>query len=264
MSLLSGWCMSAPGAVAPHRWCRFAGCCCTCHGENQALNKEIRDLIVTDPPYGETSLDWDRWPTGWPTIAAAHARSMWCFGSMRMFLAQRDEFSAWKFSQDNVWEKHNGSNLANDRFNRVHENALFWYQGDWASIYHEPPTTASAIKRTVRKKARPAQWIGSTGPNLYTSEDGGPLIMASVMFARSMHGRAINETEKPVEILEPLIEYGCPPGGLVLDLFAGSSSTLFAARSTGRRAVGIEMREDQCEKAAKRLAQGTFDFGGAA
>lgn len=25
--------------------------------------------IITDPPYGETSLDWDRWPDGWPTLA---------------------------------------------------------------------------------------------------------------------------------------------------------------------------------------------------
>ena len=31
------------------------------------------DLILTDPPYGETSLEWDRWPTGWPTLAARHA-----------------------------------------------------------------------------------------------------------------------------------------------------------------------------------------------
>ncbi len=26
------------------------------------------DLVVTDPPYGETSLDWDRWPDGWPSL----------------------------------------------------------------------------------------------------------------------------------------------------------------------------------------------------
>ncbi len=68
-------------------------------------------------------------------------------------------------------------------------------------------------------------------------------------------------TEKPTGILEPLIAYGCPIGGTVLDLFAGSGSTLDAARLIGRRAVGIEMREDYCEIAAKRLAQDTL-FGG--
>lgn len=237
------------------------------HGRHEEILPDLgirADLIVADPPYGETSLSWDRWPDGWPAFAAGYADAMWCFGSMRMFLEKRDEFADWKFSQDIVWEKHNGSNLANDRFNRVHEHALFWYQGNWSDIHHVPPTTASTVKRTVRKKARPAQWIGAAGENLYVSEDGGPLLMASVVFARSMHGRAINETEKPVEILEPFIQYGCKPGGHVIDLFAGSSSTLVAARNIGYTATGFEEREAQCEAAAIRLSQQVLDFGGAA
>lgn len=222
------------------------------------------DLIIADPPYGETSLEWDRWPDGWPAEALSIARSMWCFGSARMFMQHCAEFAGWKFSQDVIWEKHNGSNLSADRFNRVHESAYHWYRGEWGSIYKKVPTTSMAVKRTVRKKARPAQWIGAAGENLYTSEDGGPLLMASVIFARSMHGRAINETEKPTELLEPMITYGCPPGGLVVDLFAGSSSTLTAARHLGQRAIGVEKRESQCEKAAKRLDQGVLNFGGVA
>src|SRR4051812_41899218 len=79
------------------------------------------DLIVADPPYGETSLEWDRWPQGWPNGMTAYARSMWCFGSLRMYLDRASEFIPWKLSQDIIMEKHNGSGLANDRFRRVHE-----------------------------------------------------------------------------------------------------------------------------------------------
>lgn len=225
------------------------------------------DAIVTDPPYGETTLDWDRWPDGWPSIVAPYARSMWCFGSMRMFLNRVAEFTDWQFAQDFVWEKHNGSGLHADRLKRVHEHAVHWYQGPWADIYHEVPTTADATARTVRRKAKPTHHQGARGPSYFTSEDGGPRLMRSVMFARSMHGRAINETEKPVEIVEPLIAYVCPPGGVLLDVFAGSASTGEAARNLGRRAVLIERREAQCEKAAKRLArgaQGNLDLDGGA
>lgn len=220
------------------------------------------DAVVTDCPYGETSLDWDQWQDGWPAVAASTSRTLWAFGSMRMFLEHGAEFAAagWKFSHDIIWEKQNGSGFHNDRFKRVHENALLWYQGEWGEQRHEVPTTQDAVKRTVRTKRRPPQ-MGQIDKTPYVSEDGGPRLMRSVIEVRNMHGRAIHRTEKPVGILDPLITYSCPPGGLVLDMFAGSGSTLEAARLSGRRAVGIERHEPHAEAAARRLSQSTIPIG---
>lgn len=222
------------------------------------------DLVCTDPPYGETSLKWDRWVDEWVELAATVSSSMWCFGSMRMYLEHGAEFTAagWKFAQDIVWEKHNGSGFQADRFKRVHEHALHWYLGEWRDQHREVQTTQDATARTVRTKGRPPQ-LGDLKRIAYVSDDGGPRLMRSVLQVRSMHGRAIAPTEKPVGILEPLIRYSCPPGGLVVDLFAGSGSTLEAARQCGCRAVGIEADEAQLEKAANRLSQGVLDFGAA-
>lgn len=217
--------------------------------------------VVTDPPYGETNLRWDRWVDGWVADAASIADQLWCFGSFRMFNEHAAEFAAWKFSQDVVWEKHNGSSLANDRFRRVHELAVLWYRGDWANLRHEVPTTADASPRTVRRKAKPAQHQGERGPWYYTSSDGGPRLMRSVQFVRSEHGRAIHPTQKPEGIVSPLIEYSIPRGGLVVDLFAGSATTALAARHTGRRCLAFESDPAHAEAAAARLAQQSFDLG---
>jgi site-specific DNA-methyltransferase (adenine-specific) len=217
------------------------------------------DAVVTDPPYGETRLEWDQWVHGWPAAVAPFTNAMWCFGSLRMFFKNLPEFSGWNFSQDVVWEKHNGSGILPDRFRRVHEHATFWYQGPWSEIHHTTPTTPDASARTVRRSSTPAHWQGDRGASSYRSEEGGSRLMRSVIYARSMHGRSINETEKPSAVVEPLVEYSVPRGGVVLDVFAGSGSTGLAARVQGRRAVLIEKREQQCEQAAQRFAQFTFD-----
>lgn len=218
----------------------------------------LPDCVVTDPPYGETSLAWDRWPKDWPAEVAKYTSSMWCFGSMRMFLKQRDEFADWKLSQDVVWEKHNGAGLARDRFYRVHEHALHWYLGAWRDVHHVTPR----VPKAHTKNASIPNAVGAGAAHLGRQEafrtpyvDDGMRLTRSVMKAKSLHRRSIHPTEKPVELLSPLISYACPLGGIVLDPFAGSGSTATAARSIGRKAILIEADESYCEAIAQRMSR---------
>ncbi|MGR9168622.1 DNA methyltransferase [Rhizobium sp. KDH_Rht_773_N] len=66
-------------------------------------------------------------------------------------------------------------------------------------------------------------------------------------------GNKLHPTQKPVEVLEPLIRTYCPAGGLVLDPFCGSGSTLVAAESCGRHYVGIELEREHAAQARDRL-----------
>lgn len=228
------------------------------HGDYRELSNSLGrfDVIIADPPYNETSLEWDKWPARWLDAAVVNSTNLWCFGSLRMFMDRAREFAAWNFAQDIVWEKHNGSCSASDRFRRVHECVAQFYSCacKWESIYKNPVTTMDATKRTVRRKSRPPHW-GDIGAGSYASEEGGPRLMRSVIAVRSMHGTAIHKTQKPEGIVRPLIEYSCPPGGRVLSPFAGSGTDLLVAKELGMQAVGVEADERHCEGAAKRLSQ---------
>ena len=65
--------------------------------------------------------------------------------------------------------------------------------------------------------------------------------------------KSTHPTVKPIKLMEYLIKLICPPGGVVLDPFAGSGSTLVAAKRLGFQFIGIEMNEEYVEIASKRI-----------
>ena len=57
----------------------------------------------------------------------------------------------------------------------------------------------------------------------------------------------------PTSIIKPMIQMGCPPGGTVLDPFAGTASTGEAALRLGRSFIGVELNAEFEEHARERL-----------
>jgi site-specific DNA-methyltransferase (adenine-specific) len=68
-------------------------------------------------------------------------------------------------------------------------------------------------------------------------------------------GNTLHPTQKPTAALEPLIRAFCPLGGVVLDPFCGSGSTLISAQNAGRHYIGIELDSAHYVTACSRLNQ---------
>ncbi len=193
------------------------------------------DVLVTDPPYGRAwrqgrpgiskdehagiAGDGDTALRDW-ALAAWGGRLAICFGDL-MLAPPTDN------KQTMVYAKAQDSGC---------RGATAGFRRDAEAIYLIGPWPAgiefSGASSILRTSARMIS--GNIG-----------------MAARYGHPHA-----KPVDVMETLIS-ACPPG-IIADPFAGSGSTLVAARNLGRRAVGVELDERYCERAARRLSQMTL------
>ena len=82
----------------------------------------------------------------------------------------------------------------------------------------------------------------------------GPNHVSVPVEAAGSLSRPNHPTPKPIPLMEELL-CKCPQDWAIIDPFAGSGSTLRAAKNLGRKAIGFEIEEKYCEIIATRLAQ---------
>jgi site-specific DNA-methyltransferase (adenine-specific) len=117
------------------------------------------------------------------------------------------------------------------------------FSGDRPSVGFEPCTIMHA--------KGPMRWNGGGSAATWT-------------YGTVKKDRPDHPCPKPLGLMRELVSLFTNPEELILDPFAGSGTTLIAAKSLGREAIGIEIDEKFCEVAAKRLddqdRQGSIDF----
>jgi DNA methylase len=124
-------------------------------------------------------------------------------------------------------------------------------------VYAKPQ--GAGVRGATGGFRRDAEAIYLIGP--WRSAIGGQssILTTGARGVASTYGLAIRHGHphaKPVDVMETLIS-ACP-AGVIADPFAGSGSTLVAARNLGRRAIGVELDERYAERAARRLSQGVL------
>jgi site-specific DNA-methyltransferase (adenine-specific) len=164
--------------------------------------------------------------------------------------------------------------IAGDRDTTARDHALLWWDGKPALIFGtwripRPDETRQVLiwdtKGALGMGALDLPWKPShqeiyvlgTG---FTGRRTTDVLTVAPVQSLGYNGR-VHPHEKPVALMGELVRK-CPPG-VVADPFAGSGSTLVAAKAEGRRAIGVEVDERYCEIAANRLTQDTL-FGGVA
>lgn len=204
------------------------------HGDCREVAEWLAgDVLVTDPPYG---IGWKSGQTSY-TARNAHVESVHGDESTQV----RDEALAlWGNSKPTVvfgtWRQPRPPKVT---------HRLIWHKAS------TPPGVRSAAYYPAEEEIYliGSGWTGRPIQNVIVTNE----------WRASVHGfvaRSGHPTPKPESLMSVLIDK-CPPG-TIADPFAGSGSTLIAARNLGRRAIGVEVEERYCELIARRLSQGVL------
>ena len=162
-----------------------------------------------------------------------------------------------KFINEIVWCYHGPGSPKMKQFSRKHD-VIFWYGAGSEWIFH-----ADAVRQpykdpsqTLRKAfhTEKNQFDDPKNINLYRErgkipEDWWELRIA----ARSKKEYVGYPTQKPLALLERIIEASCPKEGLVLDPFCGCATTCIAAERLGRKWIGIDVSPRAFELVKARI-----------
>lgn len=210
------------------------------HGDCMTVMPRLGDVdhVITDPPYAEqthtgarSASDVDAPMISFDSISVDELRAAFYqmgYHARRWVIATVDYhhipmlegLDALRFVRFGVWVKPNGAPQ---------------FSGDRPAQGWE----AVAIMHGTRDAPR---W-----------NSGGDRAVWTVNRARDPGNP--NTTAKPLALVKQWIEQFTDRDDLILDPYMGSGTTLRAAKDLGRRAIGIEIKREQCEYAAERLRQ---------
>lgn len=220
------------------------------------------NLIIADPPYRTTKLDFDKAPPlDFAAWWAEVERVLVPAGVVLMFAADLFTIDMIQANRDAyryrmVWmkSKPTGFLAANRRPMRVHEDILvFGHNGD-SSTYNPQKSRrgqGSTRKSTYRKSQATAHY--GTHRNGEYDDDGTRYPTSVLEFDSVPTLHCLNPTEKPLDLIRTLVRTYSNEGDKVLDTFCGSGVTAHACLLERRDFAGCDVDPEQVSQATARL-----------
>ena len=222
----------------------------------RSIPSQSVDMVLTDPPYGTTACKWDS-VIPFEPMWAELKRIIKPNGAIVLFGSE--PFSSLlrcsnlkMFKYDWLWEKSKATGFLNSKKQplRAHEIISVFYSKQ--PMYNPQMTEGVAYNKGVRKEQTDNDVYGSFD-QVEVKSDGLRFPRSVQYFKTAESEGGFHKSQKPVALLEYLIETYTQEGETVLDFTMGSGSTGVACVNTNRKFVGIEMDDKYFEIAENRI-----------
>lgn len=230
------------------------------HGDCREALADLDDMsvdcVITDPPYDERTHSMARSNSTKNSVTGRGSRVLSGGSTVRFESWNHDAQLAMFAELGRITRRWVVSNLSTD--------TAFRFEVD------EPPAGLRMLRVGAWIKTNPMPMLAADRPAMgwealaYMHRDdvkpqwnGGGKAANFVLPVAQGSG---HPTAKPIELVAAWVRLFTNRDDTILDPFAGSGTTLRAAKDEDRHAIGYEIREDFCEMAARRLSQETL-FG---
>lgn len=211
---------------------------------DKLIGKHITvDAIITDPPYGTTTCKWDNiipFDAMWLRLNKIinPDGAIVLFGSEPFSSALRMS-NIKNYKYDWIWNKKQTSNQLNAKKQplKIHENIMVFNKHNYFPIMR---------KGVYRKKGGckvKSEIVGDSIMGYYTYSDEYYPVSIMQDFSNANRRNRFHPTQKPIALMEYLINTYTNKGETILDFTAGSFSTAISCINTQRNFVGIELDE---------------------
>ena len=231
---------------------------------DKMIEKGIKvDLILTDPPYGTTACKWDSIiPLDKMWEKLNKLSNTYILFSSEPFSSLLRCSNLKQFKYDWIWKKNKPQGFLNAKKMPLkdYENISVFAK---SNIIYNPQGLIKIDKivkntGTKNKTSNKSNGDKTSANNAIKNEfykQEYTNYPTQIIEFKNSGNKQVHPTQKPLDLMEYLINTYTKENDLILDFTCGSGTTLVAAKNLKRRCIGIELEEKYCEIAKNRIEQ---------
>lgn len=226
----------------------------------QTMQEHSIDFVLTDPPYGQTPLEWDKtidFNALWKELSRICKKTAAvCIFAQEPFASHLRLSNLSHYKYDWYWKKERPTNIfqVKRRPAKYVENICVFYEQQCK--YYPIKVPYFGKPQFNRPKGTIGKTVAGNEIKVTPYMDDGTRYPCEILeFNRDAPIHHVHPTQKPVPLLEYLIKTYTDEGDTVLDMFMGSGSTGVACSNLKRNFIGIELDASYFEIAEKRIKE---------